>query len=153
MTDRTFQPRDPDFQARVARSFGNQPFMELIGAKLLSVAPGAVEIGLPVRPDLAQQHGYTHAGVAWSIADSAGGFAAQSLMAAEDGVLTVELKINLLAPAKGERLVARGQVERAGRRLTVARADVYAIAEGTETHIAMALGTYMTMADLADRDR
>lgn len=153
MTGPAFQPRDPDFLDRVTRSFGNQPFMELIGARLLSVNPGAVEIGLPLRPDLAQQHGYAHAGVAWSIADSAGGFAAQSLMAADEGVLTVELKINLLAPAKGERMVARGQVERAGRRLTVARADVYALSGGAETHIAIAIGTYMAMAGLADRDR
>jgi len=152
MTGQGFQPRDPDFRTRVARSFDNQPFMELIGAKLLSVDPGTVEIGLPLRPDLAQQHGYTHAGVAWSIADTAGGFAAQSLMAAEDGVLTVELKINLLAPAKGERMIARGHVERAGRRLTVARADVYAVEGATETHIAIAFGTYMTMTGLADRE-
>jgi uncharacterized protein (TIGR00369 family) len=147
-----FEPRDPDYHARVHRSFARQPFMALIGARLVSVAPGAVEIELPVRPELEQQHGFAHAGATWSIADSAAGFASQSLMAADEGVLTVELKINLLAPARGERLLARGRVERAGRRLTVARADVYAVADGSETHVAMALGTFMAMAGLADRE-
>ena len=146
------RPRDPDFAARVRGSFGRQPFMTLIGARLLAVGPGAVEIELPLRPELEQQHGYAHAGATWSIADSAAGYASQSLMAADEGVLTVELKINLLAPAKGERLLARGRVERAGRRLTVARADVYALAEGAETHVAMAIGTFMVMAGLADRE-
>ena len=148
---KTLHPRDPDYHARVYDSFARQNFMALIGARILSVAPGAVEIELPLRPELEQQHGFAHAGAAWSIADSAAGFASQSLMAADEGVLTVELKINLLAPAKGERLVARGRVERAGRRLTVARSDVYAVADGTETHVAMAMGTFMAMSRLADK--
>ena len=147
----TLQPRDPDFAARVRRAFDRQHFMTLLGARLVSAAPGAVEIELPLRPELEQQHGYAHAGAAWSIADSAAGFASQSLMAADEGVLTVELKINLLAPARGERLIARGRVERAGRRLTVARADVHAVAGGTETHVAMAIGTFMTMSGLEDK--
>jgi uncharacterized protein (TIGR00369 family) len=146
-----FKPRNPDFDARVRISFARQNFMDLLGARLLSVVPGAVEIELPLRRELEQQHGFAHAGAAWSIADSAAGYASYSLMAADEGVLTVELKINLLAPAKGERLVARGRVERAGRRLTVARADVYAVAGGAETHVATAIGTYMTMSGLADR--
>jgi len=146
-----FEPRDPNFRARVHDSFARQNFMALIGARVLSVAPGAVEIELPLRPALEQQHGYAHAGAAWSIADSAAGYASQSLMAADEGVLTAELKINLLAPAKGERLVARGQVERAGRRLIVARSDVYAVEGGSETHIAIALGTFVAMGGLADR--
>ena len=145
-------PRDPDFAARVAASFSKQAFMGLIGAELVSVAPGAVEIALPVRPEIGQQHGYVHAGAAWAIADSAAGYAAMSLMAPGDGVLTVELKINLLAPASGARLLARGRVERAGRTLTVARADVAAVAEdGRETAVATALGTFMRMEGLADR--
>ncbi len=146
-----FEPRDPDFDARVRASFARQNFMELIGARVLSVAPGAVEIELPIRRELEQQHGFGHAGVTWSIADSAAGYASQSLMAADQGVLTVEFKINLLAPAKGERLIARGRVERAGRRLTVARADVYAVAGGEETHVATAMGTFMAMSGLPDR--
>ena len=146
----TFEIRDPNYAARAAATFAAQGFMATLGAELVAVAPGAVEIALPIRPELSQQHGFAHAGAAWSIADSAAGFAAQTLMAAEDGVLTVELKINLLAPARGERLIARGRVERAGRRLTVGRSDVYAVAAGRETHIATALGTFMTMPGLAD---
>jgi uncharacterized protein (TIGR00369 family) len=143
-------PRDPDFAARVKVSFARQNFMALLGAELVSVGPGAVEIALPIRPELSQQHGYAHAGAAWSIADSAAGYAAQSLMGPDDGVLTVELKINLLAPAKGERLIARGRVERSGRRLTVGRAEVVAVEDGRETVVALALGTFMTMPGLAD---
>jgi uncharacterized protein (TIGR00369 family) len=151
MSETGFEPRDPDFDARVRASFVRQAFMNLLGARLLRVAPGAVEIELPLRRELEQQHGFAHAGAAWSIADSAAGYASHSLMAADQGVLTVELKINLLAPAKGERLIARGRVERAGRRLTVARADVYAVAGAEETHVATALGTFMAMNGLADR--
>jgi uncharacterized protein (TIGR00369 family) len=145
----TLEPRDPAYHARVFDTFARQRFMVLLGARLLSVAPGAVEIELPIRRELEQQHGFAHAGAAWSIADSAAGFASQSLMAADEGVLTVELKINLLAPAKGERLIARGRVERAGRRLTVARADVYALTGKSETHVATAMGTFMVMSGLA----
>ena len=152
MTAHRFEPRDPDHAARVARSFAAQAFMAHIGAELGAVAPGRVVISLPVRPDLCQQHGYVHAGAAWSIADSAAGYAAQSLMGPSDGVLTVELKINLLAPAAGVRLVATGEVERAGRQLTVARADVEAEDEaGARRHVATALGTFMRMPDLPDR--
>ena len=144
------QPRDPNYHARVYDAFARQNFMTLLGARLLSVAPGAVEIELPLRPELEQQHGFAHAGAAWAIADSAAGFASQSLMAADEGVLTVELKINLLAPAKGERLIARGRVERVGRRLMVGRSDVYALTGCSETHVAIAMGTFMVMSGLAD---
>jgi uncharacterized protein (TIGR00369 family) len=143
----TAAPRDPDYAERVRTAFARQGFMTLIGAELVSVAPGAVEIALPLRPELSQQHGHAHAGAAWSIADSAAGFAAQTLMAAGDGVVTVELKISLLAPARGARLIARGRVERAGRTLTVCRSDVLAVSEGAETHVAAALGTFMRVAE------
>jgi uncharacterized protein (TIGR00369 family) len=148
---KTFVPRDPNYRDRIYAGFARQKFMKLLGAQIISATPGAVEIGLELRPDLEQHHGFAHAGVAWSIADNAAGFATQSLLAADDGVLTVELKINLLAPAKGERLIARAQVVRAGRRLTVARSDVYAVADGTETHVVTTLGTFMTMSGLADK--
>lgn len=145
----TLAPRDPDYVARVRGAFAKQAFMTLIGADLGEVEPGFVRIVLPLRAELGQQHGYAHAGAAWSIADSAAGFAAQSLMAAGDGVMTVELKINLLAPADGVRLVAEGRVERAGRRLTVARADVHSeTADGIRKPVATALGTFMCMSGL-----
>lgn len=143
--------RDPNYAERVRASFARQHFMTLIGARLAHVGPGEVVIELPVRPELEQQHGYCHAGACWSIADSAAGYASQTLMAADDGVLTVELKINLLAPAAGEVLRAHGCVERAGRQLMVGRSDVYAIAEGRERHVATTLGTFMVMPGLADR--
>lgn len=147
------EPRDPDFAARIHRSFRAQAFMTLLGARLLTVEPGEIQIDLTVRPELCQQHGYVHAGAAWSIADSAAGFASQTLMAPDEGVLTVELKINLLAPAEGRLLRAIGRVERAGRRLTVARSDVLAFAteDGQPRHVATALGTFMAIPGLADR--
>jgi uncharacterized protein (TIGR00369 family) len=144
-----FQTRDPDFEARVRRGFVAQPFMALLGARLVHVAPGAVDILLPLRPELAQHHGFAHAGVSWAIADTAAGFAAQSLMAPTDGVLTVELKINLLAPARGDHLIARGRIERAGRRLTIGRSDVVAVADGQEIPVALAIGTFMVMEGFA----
>jgi len=144
----TLAPRDPAYAERIARNFMAQAFMALLGAHLGRVAPGEVEIRLPLRPELSQQHGFAHAGAAWAIADSAAGFAAQSLMASEDGVLTVELKINLLAPAAGTELVAYGKVERAGRRLTVGRSDVYAVAPDGQVLVATALGTFMTMTGM-----
>ncbi|MDT8344177.1 MAG: PaaI family thioesterase [Thermohalobaculum sp.] len=151
MSETHWQIRDPDFAARVHTSFARQHFMTLIGARLAAIAPGEVTIELPVRADLEQQHGFVHAGACWSIADSAAGYASQTLMAAADGVLTVELKINLLAPASGELLRARGRVERAGRQLMVGRADVYGVADGAEKHVATALGTFMVMPGLGDR--
>ena len=145
MHEPEFEPRDPDYRNRVFVGFARQKFMKLLGARVISVAPGAVEIDLALRPELEQQHGFAHAGVAWTIADNAAGFASQSLISADEGILTVELKINLLAPAKGERLIARAKVIRAGQRLTVARSDVYTAADGKETHVATALGTFMAI--------
>ncbi|MEL6768725.1 MAG: PaaI family thioesterase [Pseudomonadota bacterium] len=128
--------------------FGAQRFMTLLGAELGSVAPGRVEILLPIHDDLGQQHGFVHAGALWSIADSAAGFAAQSLMGPEEGVLTVELKINLLSPAHGTGLRAIGRIERAGRRLTVGRSDVYALeVDQPQRHVATALGTFLAVLE------
>jgi uncharacterized protein (TIGR00369 family) len=110
---------DPAFEARVRASFARQGVMTTIGARLTRVAAGAVEIELPFRSDLTQQHGFVHAGVITTIADSACGYAAFSLMPAEASVLTVEYKVNLLAPARGDRFVARGRVVKPGRTLTV----------------------------------
>lgn len=100
--------------------------MNLIGASLSLVEPGVVEITMPYRADLAQQHGYVHAGIVTTIADSACGYAAYSLMPAASEVLSVEFKVNLLRPAEGEIFVARAEVIKAGRTLTVVRADVFA---------------------------
>src|SRR5438876_12371867 len=112
-------PLKPSFAENVARSFRQQPIMDLIGARLLLVEPGVVEITLPFRADMTQQHGYLHAGVVTTIADSACGYAAYSLMPAGSEVLSVEFKVNLLRPAQGETFLTRAQVIKAGRTLTV----------------------------------
>jgi len=145
-----FAPKNPDFAARVRDSFGRQGAMALIGAELARVEPGAVDITVSFRPDLAQQHGYFHGGIVGMIADSAGGYAAFSLMPADASVLTVEYKINLLAPAHGERLIARGRVARSGRTLTVAQVDVVVVRDGKETPCATALQTLMAMVGKSD---
>src|SRR5690349_4068500 len=117
-------PQDPQFAARIRASFGRQKAMSLIGASLLAVEPGYVEVALPFRDDLTQQKGYVHGGILGMIADSACGYAAFSLMPADCSLVTVEYKINILTPAKAS-LVAKGQVVKPGRTLTVARAEVY----------------------------
>jgi uncharacterized protein (TIGR00369 family) len=119
------KPLNPAFAAEVERSFTQQPIMDLIGARLSLVEPGVVEITLPFRVDLTQQDGYVHAGIVTTIADSACGYAAYSLMPAGSAVLSVEFKVNLLRPAQGETFVASAAVIKAGRTLTVVRADVF----------------------------
>ncbi len=146
-----FTPKDPGFEARVRASFDRQRFMTLIGARMTRVEPGLVEIELPYRADLTQQHGFFHAGITATIADSAGGYAAYSLMPADASVLTTEFKINLLAPADGEFLRARGRVVKPGRTLTVCDVDVFAVKDGRPTPCAKLLETLMCLEDRPDR--
>ena len=136
-----FKVADSEFAARVRRSFGEQRIMGAIGASLGDVEPGAVDVVLPFRDDLTQQDGFLHAGIVATIADSACGYAAFTLMPATARVLSIEFKLNLLAPAVGERLIARGRVLRAGRTITVCRADVSAVIGRDEKLIATMLGT------------
>jgi uncharacterized protein (TIGR00369 family) len=117
-------PADPNFAVRIRASFGRQKAMGLIGASLAVVEPGQVEVALPYRDDLTQQKGFIHGGIIGMIADTACGYAAYSLMPADCSLVTVEYKINILAPARAS-LVARGEVLRAGRTLTVTRGEVY----------------------------
>ena len=136
------QPRNPSFSEEIKQSFAKQTIMGLIGAELTRVEPGVIEITMPYRPDLAQQHGYLHAGIVTTIADSACGYAAYSLMPPESEVLSVEFKVNLLRPAKGERFLAAAEVVKAGRTLTVVRADVFGLDhDGQRELIATMLGT------------
>ena len=114
-----FEPLNPAYRERVKRSFQAQAFMRTLGAELIRIDPGEVEIGLPFSNDLTQQHGFTHAGAVAAIVDTACGLAGLSLMPADAAVLTVEFKINLLAPARAEHFVARGAVQKAGRTLMV----------------------------------
>jgi uncharacterized protein (TIGR00369 family) len=145
------EPADPEFIARVRESFARQAMMQTIGAVLETVAAGRAEISLPFRSDLTQQHGYLHAGVVATIADSACGYAAYSLMPADASVLTVEYKINLLAPAVGDRFIARATVIRPGRTLTVVEADVFASVQGEERRTATMLATIIAVRDRPDR--
>ena len=138
-------PRNPDWEATVRRSFARQGVMALLGAEIGALTPGHCEIRLPFRADLTQQHGYFHAGVTSTIVDSAGGYAGLTLMPAGAEVLTVEFKLNLLAPADGEFLVAEGQVLKSGRNLVITRGEVYAIKGGQATHCATMQQTLMTM--------
>ena len=146
----SFIAANPDFAERVRDSFARQAAMRLIGARLTQVEPGRCVIELAVRDDLTQQHGFVHGGVVGMIADSAGGYAAFTLMPADASVLTVEYKINMLAPAKGERLVARGEVLKPGRTLSIVRADVWAVEAGRETLVAATQQTLMVMHGMSD---
>lgn len=138
-------PQDPDFEARVRHSFAQQAVMDTIGARLLRVAPGEVDVELPFRVDLTQQNGFLHAGIVATVLDSACGYAAFTLMPADAGVLSIEFKVNLLAPAQGERIVARARVVRAGRTISVCQADAFALRQGEERHVATLTGTMMTV--------
>jgi uncharacterized protein (TIGR00369 family) len=142
---RHFDAPDPHFAERVRASFARQGVMSLIGAEMALVEPGRCEIRLPFKPELSQQHGFFHGGVIGMIADSAGGYAAYTLMAADSSVLTVEYKMNLLAPGNGELLVAEGHVLKVGRNLVISRAEVYVVKGGQETHCATMQQTLMAM--------
>jgi len=133
-------------ERRVRDSFARQTFMSLLGARLGRVSPGEVDVELPFRNDLVQQHGYLHAGVTTAIADSACGYAALSVMPDDAAVLSVEYKVNLLAPAAGRRFVAQGRIVRSGRTITVVRADVLAFDEREDARPVLAmLGTMMAV--------
>jgi uncharacterized protein (TIGR00369 family) len=134
-----------DVEARIRRSFARQGYMTAIGAELVHVAAGEVDIALPFSERLTQQDGYIHAGVVAGVTDSACGYAALTTMEANAEVLTVEFKINLLAPAAGEQLVTRGRVLRAGRTLTVCRGDAVTMSDGEEKHVATLTATLMAI--------
>jgi uncharacterized protein (TIGR00369 family) len=136
-------------EARIRESFSRQGLMATLGAGITAVSPGSVTIMLPVTPAVGQQHGFVHAGAVAAIADSAAGYAALTLMPEGAGVLTTEFKINLVAPAAGERLLARGKVIKAGRTLTLAMTEVHAVADGSEKLCAVLTATLMTIAGRA----
>jgi len=138
-----WQAKDPAYAERVRTSFDQQAFMGTLGARLGRVLPGEVDIELPVRDALSQQHGFVHAGALASVLDSAAGYAAFTLMPAGAAVLSIEFKINMLEPARGATIVARGRVVRAGRTISVCRADAVAFDDGRETIVATLTGTMM----------
>ena len=139
-----FEPRDPDFERRVRASFARQAAMHTLGAAIERVAPGEVELSLPFRDDLTQQHGFLHAGVVTVVVDSACGYAALTLMEPGAAVLSVEFKVQLLAPARGASFRALGRVVRAGRTLSVVTGELRA--DGGEA-VAMLTGTMMSVRD------
>ena len=142
-----YQARNPAFAEEIRQSFSKQTIMGLIGAELSRVDPGVIEVSLPYRADLAQQHGYLHAGIVTTIADSACGYAAYSLMPPNSEVLSVEFKVNLLRPAKGEKFLAVAEVVKAGKTLTVVRADVFGVdEEGKRELVATMLGTMICLS-------
>jgi len=141
----TIRPAD-DYEDRVRQSFARQKIMSTIGAELTLVRPGTVEIEMPFSADLTQQHGFLHAGVISTALDSACGYAAFSLMPADSGVLTIEFKVNLLAPGRGERFLFRGSVTKPGRSIIVADGQAYAFAEDGEARlVATMTGTMMVV--------
>lgn len=130
---------------RAAASFARQGMMETLGAQMLRCAEGQCEIAAPIDPAFGQQHGFAHAGMTFALGDSAAGYAALSVLPADREVVTAEMKINLMAPAEGDRLLAEGRVLRAGRRLISVQADVFAFRNGTRTHVACLLGTIVAV--------
>lgn len=141
-------PRDPDFAERCRQSFLHQPAMTtLFGARMVDIQAGACEIHLPLRPELLQQMGQAHGGVVGALADSAAGYSALSLMAKGLEVVTVEYKINFMAPAHGELLIGRGRVIRPGRQLFVCTAEIFAVRSGVETLCAYMSTTMMAVPD------
>ncbi len=140
------QASNPNFVEEIKDSFSKQTIMGLIGGELTRVEPGVIEISLTYRSDLTQQHGYVHAGIITTIADSACGYAAYTLMPPNSDVLAVEFKVNLLRPAKGDTFVARAEVIKSGRTLTVVKADVHALSSGDKRElVAIMQGTMMCL--------
>jgi uncharacterized protein (TIGR00369 family) len=141
----------PEAQARIQASFDRQGLMRHLGARLAHIAPGRVVITLPSRPEVTQQHGYFHAGATSAIADSAGGYAAFTLFPEDTSVLTVEYKINLLAPAVGDHIEAVGTVLKPGRTLTVCQLEVFAVQDGQRKLVAAGQQTLICVQDRTEQ--
>ncbi len=140
-----FEAQDPEYERRVRESLAKQSYMAKLGVKLVRISPGEVHLSLPVRDDLLQQHDNVHAGVLASAMDSAAGYAAFTLMPAGSGVVSVEFKVNLLEPARGERIEARARVVRSGRTLSSVAAEAWAITGSDERLVATLSGTMMCL--------
>lgn len=149
MDAQRFEPQDPGFAERIRGSFARQGAMHTIGASLAEIAPGRVVIELPWQQGLTQQHGFLHAGMVATALDSACGYAGSTLMPADAGILTIEYKINLLAPAQGERFRMEGVVLKPGRTITVAEGRAWALHEGREKLVATMHATLMTITGRA----
>lgn len=142
-----FEPKDPAYQARVRASFDRQQAMQTLGIEIARLEPGEIELTMPYSRAYTQQHGFVHAGIIATALDSACGYAAFSLMPTDAAVLTVEFKVNLLAPAKGERFLFRSRVVKPGRTITVCDAQALAVDAGAEKLVATMTGTMMALFD------
>lgn len=147
----TFKPAFEGYAERVRDSFARQGAMALIGARLIGVEPGYCSLTLEPRSETSQQHGYVHAGILAALVDSAGGYAAYTLFPEDSSVLTVEYKLNLLAPAQGERIVAEGFVVKPGRTLAITRGEIHAERGAARTLVAIMQQTLMVMRGRPDR--
>jgi uncharacterized protein (TIGR00369 family) len=146
-----FIAQDNNFETRIRESFSRQPFMDYMGASIKELKPGFCEIHVPYKKELSQQHGYFHAGVVGTLADNAAGYAAYTLMAADSSVLTVEYKLNLMAPGDGEFLVVKSHVLKYGRTLTICRSDVFIQKNGNEKLCAAAQVTLIELKNTPDK--
>lgn len=146
-----FMPAFAGFESRIRESFARQGAMTLVGAELGDVRPGYCAISLSPRPEVSQQHGYVHAGILATLVDTAGGYAGYTLFPEDSSVLTVEFKLNLLAPALGERIVAEGFVVKPGRTLAITRGEVHALRGGERVLVAMMQQTLIVMRGRAER--
>ncbi len=141
-----FEPKYPDYVARVEKSFSDQAVMKTIGASIEAISPGKIEIEFPYQSNLTQQNGFIHAGIVSTVLDSACGYAAFSLMPQDVSVLTIEFKINLLSPATGDRFRGYGKVKKAGRNISVAEAELYAFSDQGKNLVATMVGTLMAVS-------
>jgi uncharacterized protein (TIGR00369 family) len=146
----SYQPKDPDFRNKVQESFDRQQFMKTINAHLHKTEAGFCEIHLPFDSKLTQQHGFFHAGVVSTIADNAAGYAAFTLMEKDSSILTVEFKLNLIAPADGNLLIGRSTVLKYGKTLTICRSDVFIVNDGIEKLCAAAQSTLIELRNRND---
>ena len=143
--DSRFEPTNPGYRERVVENFSRQGVMDTVNATILDISPGIVELEFPHHASLTQQHGFIHAGIITTVLDSACGYAAFSLMPQNAAVLSIEFKINLLSPAKGERFRAIGKVRKPGKTITVVEGDLFSIEDGREKLVATMVGTMMAV--------
>lgn len=144
-TQQNFSVKDPDFEARGRASFARQPMMATLGVALDRVAPGFAEMSMPFAPHILQQHGFVHAGALSALVDNACGFAAMTLMPKGAGVLTIEFKMNLMSPGKGERFIGVGKVVRPGKTIMVTLGECFSETGGERKLIAMMTATMMVV--------
>ena len=142
-----FEPSDAGYKEKVIESFNRQEVMKTVNASILNIRPGEIELEFPFQASLTQQHGFIHAGIVSTVLDSACGYAAFSLMPENAAVLTIEFKLNLLSPAKGERFRAIGRVKKPGKNITVTEGELFSYSEGEQKLIAVMVGTIMSVYD------